>query len=70
MIRQELKFEASKKTIQFNYRVLSLKKHEGLKKAGTFTLPTGEKFPGEINIKGAATTLKLYSDSQFHHLQV
>jgi hypothetical protein len=45
--------------------VLPLKGYEGLKKAGNFTLSTGIKVPGELFLKGAATTLNLYSDSPF-----
>jgi hypothetical protein len=40
-----------------------LKEYKGFKKAGNFTLSTGLKVPGEINLKGAATTLNLYLDS-------
>ncbi len=38
-------------------------KYEGFKKAGSFTLATGMEVPGELCLRGAATTLDLYSDS-------
>ena len=40
-------------------------KYEGLNKAGNFTLTNGIELPGELCLKGAATTLDLYSGSSF-----
>jgi hypothetical protein len=39
--------------------------YEGFKKAGSFTLTSGLELQGELSLKGAATTLNLYSDSSF-----
>ena len=39
--------------------------YEGFKKAGNFTLSSGEQVPGELSLKGSATTLNLYSDAPF-----
>lgn len=40
-------------------------KYDGFKKAGSFTLTNGMELRGELCLKGAATTLDLYSDSPF-----
>jgi len=45
--------------------VLPMQRYEGFKKAGYFTLSTDTKIPGELSLKGAATTLNLYSDAPF-----
>jgi hypothetical protein len=42
-----------------------MKKYEGFQKAGNFTFSTGREVQGELCLKGAATTLDLYSDSFF-----
>lgn len=42
-----------------------MQKYEGFKKAGDFTLNGGSKVPGELCLKGAATTLELYSGEFF-----
>ncbi len=42
-----------------------MQKYEGLKKAGTFTLTNGTEVLGELFLKGAATTLDLYSGAFF-----
>ena len=42
-----------------------MQKYEGLKKAGSFTLNTGTEVQGELCLKGAATTLDLYSGAFF-----
>lgn len=38
-----------------------MQKYEGFKKPGSFTLTTGTEMQGELFLKGAATTLELYS---------
>jgi hypothetical protein len=42
-----------------------MKKYEGFKRAGNFTFSTGREVQGELCLKGAATTLDLYSNSVF-----
>ena len=42
-----------------------MQKYEGFKKAGNFMLTTGTEVQGELCLKGAATTLDLYSGAFF-----
>jgi hypothetical protein len=42
-----------------------VEKYEGFRKAGSFTLATGTEVQGELCLKGAATTLDLYSSESF-----
>lgn len=42
-----------------------MQKYEGFRKAGIFTLSTGNDVPGELSLKGEATSLDLYSNTFF-----
>lgn len=45
-----------------------MQKFKDFRKSGTFTLASGVEVPGELSLKGGATTLDLYSSAFFHAL--
>lgn len=50
---------------EFGEKALVRPNYEGFKKAGSFTLTNGMELQGELCLKGATTTLDLYSSSPF-----